>query len=156
MPATMRNLDPNSVIHFSFLQTNAGNTPAYKTKRLYFFGQTDYIDAFKQKRWTRFCYSLPGLHEFMPLAQAGDWQAIVNRMNMRGFAFTFEIANRRRGAFGVDGRRRGAGAVPSYYRHQNGLHEYRSVAPSRWDRHRFHRSGTRGRMGLGGPGNVSE
>ena len=56
---------------------------------------------------------------------------------------------------------RGAGAVP--YRHQNGLHEYRSVAPSRWDRHRFHRSGTRGRMGLGadprhpeGPSNVSE
>jgi hypothetical protein len=44
-----------------------------------------------------------------------------------------------------------------------GLYEYRSVAPSRWDRLRFHRSGTRGRMGLGadpahpeGPGNVSD
>ncbi|MGO8844565.1 MAG: hypothetical protein ACLQFI_04355 [Methylocella sp.] len=51
----------------------------------------------------------------------------------------------------------------TYYRYQNGIYEYRSVAPSRWDRHRFHRSGTRGRMGLGadpmhpeGPGNVSE
>jgi Trm5-related predicted tRNA methylase len=44
-----------------------------------------------------------------------------------------------------------------------GLYEYRSVAPSRWDRLRFHRSGTRGRMGLGadpahpeGPSNVSD
>ena len=51
----------------------------------------------------------------------------------------------------------------AYYRYPNGLYEYRSVAPSRWDRHRFHRSGTRGRMGLGadpihpeGPGNVSQ
>ena len=51
----------------------------------------------------------------------------------------------------------------TYYRYQNGIYEHRSVAPSRWDRHRFHRSGTRGRMGLGadpmhpeGPGNVSE
>jgi len=51
----------------------------------------------------------------------------------------------------------------SYYGYPNGMYEFRSVAPSRWDRHRFHRSGTRGRMGLGadpmhpeGPGNVSE
>ena len=51
----------------------------------------------------------------------------------------------------------------TYYRYQNGIYECRSVAPSRWDRHRFHRSGTRGRMGFGadpmhpeGPGNVSE
>jgi hypothetical protein len=51
----------------------------------------------------------------------------------------------------------------TYYRYPNGIYEYRSVAPSRWDRYRFHRSGTRGRMGLGadpnhpeGPGNVSD
>jgi hypothetical protein len=51
----------------------------------------------------------------------------------------------------------------TYYGYPNGMYEFRSVAPSRWDRHRFHRSGTRGRMGLGadpmhpeGPGNVSE
>jgi len=42
-------------------------------------------------------------------------------------------------------------------------HEYRSVAPSRWDRFRFDHAGTRGRLGLGasplrpeGPGNVSD
>jgi hypothetical protein len=46
---------------------------------------------------------------------------------------------------------------------RQGFYEYRSVAPSRWDRLRFHRSGTRGRTGLGadpahpeGPGNVSD
>lgn len=49
------------------------------------------------------------------------------------------------------------------YYHRNGLYEYRSVAPSHWDRHKFHHSGTRGRLGLGadpahpeGPGNPSE
>lgn len=43
------------------------------------------------------------------------------------------------------------------------LNEHRSAAVSRWDRWRFHRSGTRGRQGLGaspyrpeGPGNISE
>lgn len=42
------------------------------------------------------------------------------------------------------------------------VYKHRSVAVSRWDRWRFHRSGTRGREGLGaspthpeGPGNVS-
>ena len=56
---------------------------------------------------------------------------------------------------------------PNLYYRQDGLYEYRSVAPnlarSRADRWRFHRSGTRGRMGLGadparpeGPGNVSD
>jgi hypothetical protein len=62
-------------------------------KRLYIFGQTDYTDAFKRDRWTRFCYSFPGCHEFIPLAQAGNWQAIANSINIPGFAFVFEIAN---------------------------------------------------------------
>jgi hypothetical protein len=56
---------------------------------------------------------------------------------------------------------------PNLYYRQDGLYEYRSVAPnlvpSRADRWRFHHSGTRGRIGLGadpvhpeGPGNVLE
>jgi hypothetical protein len=73
-----------------FIEIFNGHNPG---KRLYLFGQTDYVDAFKRERWTRFCYSFPGLHEFIPLAQAGNWQAIAVRQNMQGFAFTFEIAN---------------------------------------------------------------
>lgn len=153
-PATMKNLNPTSLVHFSFLQINAGNTPSYKTtqsgvisiedyplhpnfpfpalppagqskmmigpkaqaqgniiatkifsktdfveifqgrnpgNRLYIFGQTDYIDAFKRGRWTRFCYSFAGAHECISLAQEGDWQAITNLINTS--ALTFEIAN---------------------------------------------------------------
>jgi len=155
LPATMKNLNPNSLIHFSFLEINAGNTPSYETthngiisiedhplrpnfpfpvlppagqskmmigprvqaqghilatkifsqtefveifqgrnpgKRLHIFGQTDYVDAFKRDRWTRFCYSLPGALELIPLAQAGDWQAITNSLES-GRALSFEIAN---------------------------------------------------------------
>ena len=62
-------------------------------KRLYIFGQTDYIDAFKRDRWTRFCYSLRGVLEFIPLAQAGDWQAITDSLNTSGRALRFQIAN---------------------------------------------------------------
>ncbi len=52
---------------------------------------------------------------------------------------------------------------PVFSYRPDGLYEYRSVAPSRWDRYRFDHSGTRGRRGLGadperpeGPGNVSQ
>jgi hypothetical protein len=49
------------------------------------------------------------------------------------------------------------------YYHAYLFYEHHSIAPSRRDRFRFDRSGTRGRMGLGadtahpeGPGNVSD
>jgi hypothetical protein len=45
-------------------------------RRLYIFGHVDYIDAFKKKHWTRFCFSFPGWHEAIDAARADRWDDI--------------------------------------------------------------------------------
>jgi hypothetical protein len=77
--------------HAEFVEIFHGHI---RGKRLYIFGQANYIDAFKRERWTRFCYSFGGALDLIPLAQAGDWQTIANLVGAPGApAFSFEIAN---------------------------------------------------------------
>jgi hypothetical protein len=45
-------------------------------KRIYVFGRIDYVDAFKAKHWTTFCFSFAGHHDVFPLAQQGKWDEI--------------------------------------------------------------------------------
>jgi hypothetical protein len=156
VPAKLQSVSPTEKLHFTFSQTNMGNTPAYATKqrgvirfidhplpnnfpfpdlpepigstlgqaprlevhghiiadenftqdqlievmqgqvvgkRLYVFGQTEYIDAFKRPHWHRFCFSFPGWHEAVLWAQAGNWDLINSILNQPGFAPPFEAAN---------------------------------------------------------------
>ncbi len=56
-------------------------------KRLYFFGRLDYRDAFGHERWNTFCFSFPGWHEAVLLAQQGNWNAIDVASQTAGFQF---------------------------------------------------------------------
>jgi hypothetical protein len=67
--------------------------PAQGGRRLYIFGQIDYIDAFEEPRMTRFCMSFQGSHALVPVAQRGDWAAIAQAISQPGFAWGFEFAN---------------------------------------------------------------
>lgn len=63
-------------------------------RRLYFFGQIDYVDAFRKPRWTRFCMSFQGRHDWVALAQQDDWAAIAQILSQtHGAGLTFEFAN---------------------------------------------------------------
>ncbi len=67
--------------------------PIQGGRRLYFFGQIDYVDAFDVPRWTRFCYSLVGNPTLVPLAQQGNWTAIAQALSQPNFPMVFEFAN---------------------------------------------------------------
>jgi len=62
-------------------------------KRLYFFGHIDYTDAFGKEHWNRFCYSFPGRHDWILLAQQGRWADIAAIQAQPGFQMLFEAAN---------------------------------------------------------------
>ena len=61
-------------------------------KRLYIFGQIDYIDAFGKNHWTRFCYSFPGWYEAIALAKMDKWEEIAKNLRQPGFALNMEFA----------------------------------------------------------------
>lgn len=63
-------------------------------KRLYIFGQIDYIDAFGKNHWTRFCYSFPGWNEAIALAKMDKWEEIAKILRQPGFALNMEFAIR--------------------------------------------------------------
>jgi hypothetical protein len=67
--------------------------PAQGGNRLYFLGQIDYVDAFGEPRWTRFCISFTGWHALIPLAQDGKWDEISKKISTPGTSFNFEAAN---------------------------------------------------------------
>jgi hypothetical protein len=52
--------------------------PAIGGKRFYIFGRIDYIDIFKTKRWTTFCFSFSGYHAIIPSASEGKWNEVEN------------------------------------------------------------------------------
>lgn len=62
-------------------------------KRLYVFGHLEYLDCFQQKRWTRFCVNFAGAHELVPIAEAGNWDAIESIVRQPNVALTFETAS---------------------------------------------------------------
>ena len=66
--------------------------PRQGGRRLYIFGQVDYIDAFRKPRWTRFCISFPGRPDLMSLAQQGNWAAIDQILEQPGSTVSFEFA----------------------------------------------------------------
>jgi len=67
--------------------------PAQGGRRLYIFGQIDYIDIFEKTRITRFCMSFQGRADLVQLAQQGNWGAIANAIVQPGSAWSFEFSN---------------------------------------------------------------
>jgi len=67
--------------------------PTQGGRRLYLFGQIDYLDAFDVPRWTRYCFSFQGRHDLIPLAQQGNWVGIAQIISQPGFNFSFEATN---------------------------------------------------------------
>jgi hypothetical protein len=66
---------------------------AQEGRRLYVFGHIDYIDIFRQKRWTRFCFSFPGWHEAVSRAQNDQWDDIITALRNIGPQLQFEVAS---------------------------------------------------------------
>jgi hypothetical protein len=71
----------------------AFQAPAIGGKRLYFFGQIDYVDAFRAKHLTRVCFSFKGFHDMMPLARDGNWNEINKIFSQTNLSLGFELAS---------------------------------------------------------------
>lgn len=67
--------------------------PTQGDRRLYIFGQIDYVDAFEEPRMTQFCISSQGSDVLVPLAQQGNWAAIAKTISQPGFIWGFEFAS---------------------------------------------------------------
>lgn len=67
--------------------------PAQGGRRLYVFGQVNYVDAFKVRRWTRYCASFQGRHDLVPLAQQGNWATLGQIAAQPGSSFVWEGAS---------------------------------------------------------------
>jgi hypothetical protein len=79
--------------HFTPAQLIEALKAPAQGKRLYIFGQIDYTDAFKDKHWHRFCYTLARREEWVPLAEAGNWDAINTFLSNPNIGISFETAS---------------------------------------------------------------
>jgi hypothetical protein len=50
--------------------------PATGGKRIIIFGKIDYKDAFGGDRWTNFCFSFAGQHDWIRFANGSEWERI--------------------------------------------------------------------------------
>jgi hypothetical protein len=55
--------------------------PHGKGRRLYVFGQVDYVDIFGKRHWTRFCACFNGRPNLVTAAENKEWGRIATALN---------------------------------------------------------------------------